>query len=142
MSLIYWIVRNDITDLISLTNTIVDQVITMSSDEEKVERNLPQWRSLISRLEAEYRRFESQFRLLPRFFASGYSYHIGEPMYKQKPETSREQDLDDEIQVIRKRLTLALQALVSAVSVIESRRGITEAESVTKLTELGELLWK
>ena len=140
VSHIYWIIRNDMVDLISLTNTIVDQVIIMSSDEEKVERNLPQWRSLISRLEAEYRRFEFQFRLLPRFFASGYSNHTSEPLYKQKSETSREQGLVDEIQVIRKRLTFALQALVSAVSVIESRRGIAEAESVTKLTELGELL--
>lgn len=141
VSHIYWIIHNDIVDLISLTNAIVDQVITMSSDEEKVERNLPQWRNLISRLEAEYRRFEFQFRLLPRFFASGYSNHIGEALYKQESETSREQqDLVDEIQVIRNRLTFALQALVSAVSVIESRRGIAEAESVTKLTELGEFL--
>ncbi|KAK5091736.1 hypothetical protein LTR05_001921 [Lithohypha guttulata] len=125
--------------MISMTNTIVDRIITMSSDENKVERNLPQWRNLISRLDTEYRQIELEFSIVPHFFASGYAYHPNEPLYKQDPNLSLKQGLKEEIAVIRKRLAFALQALVSAVSVIESRRGIAEAESVTKLTELASI---
>lgn len=137
---IYWIVRNDTLDMISLTNSFIDKAVELSNDENKLVKNLSRWRGMISFLEAEYRRFAQDIRTFPKFTRTGTAWHFSYPAYQMVPEVDKEHKfLTEEIRMVRLRLDSALTSLVSAVSVVESRRGIAEAESVTKLTELGML---
>jgi hypothetical protein len=138
---IFHIPYNDLQDFFRIVDRFLDLIAVSSTDEAAVQRYLPQWRSLLDILERELRYFEETVPVFATFLQSISTLdaipsrlpagHAPDSAEKLLP------TMMTKIATTQSRLRQSFQALVASVSILESRRGIAEAESVTKLTELG-----
>ena len=131
VSSIFVIVHYDTLDFLRSIEDFLDGALAASNDEVSLERNIQLWRKLIhvSAVELGYLSKE-----IPQFVE-----YVCRPSGIQDSRQIKSISLNlvEEIHRVQKRLDKTFHALVSSMSVVESRRGIAEAESVTKLTELG-----
>ena len=138
---IFHIPYNDLQDFFRIVDRFLDLIAVSSTDEAAVQRYLPQWRSLLDILERELRYFEETVPIFATFLQSistldGTSSRLP-PLYAPDNAEKLLPTMMTKIATTQSRLRQSFQALVASVSILESRRGIAEAESVTKLTELG-----
>lgn len=108
-------------------------------DDTLIQQRLVHWRLLLERFGTELQQLEDSLRRFAGFInASAFSYkHI-----KENPEKSilsvakLLEDSVSQINALRQHTTRSHKSLMANMSIVESKRGIAEAESVTKLTEL------
>jgi hypothetical protein len=138
---IFHIPYNDLQDFFRIVDGFLDLIAASSTDEVAVQRYLPQWRSLLDILERELRYFEETVPIFANFLQSISTLDaMSSPSPSVHAPDNAERLLPTmvtKITTTQQRLRQSFQALVASVSILESRRGIAEAESVTKLTELG-----
>jgi hypothetical protein len=135
------ILHNDLQDFFRTVDRFLDLIAAPSTDDADFQRYLPQWRSLLDILERELRYFEETVPIFGGFLRSISIPDAMSPrlpsMYA--PDTAEKllPTMMTKIATTQKRLRQSFHTLVASVSILENRRGIAEAENVTKLTELG-----
>jgi hypothetical protein len=142
-SAIFNILQNDTMDFIQTVETFLERIEANFSNETVVQENLSRWRSCLLRIGAELRYLERSFPKLAGFLTSGSGQQC--PAAQGQAQDYKIYDIQShllpdivaEISRLEIRIKNSLQDLVSVISLIESRKGIAEAESITKLTELG-----
>ena len=136
------IVHNDTEDFFQIVEWFLDKIAVLSTDDAIVQRRLLQWRNLLEILDQELRYYEASIPRLAKFLTSRSAWNSD----SQHIQTGDIYDIEgvllphirSRISQTQTRLRISLQALVASVSILESRRGIAEAETVTRLTELGK----
>lgn len=138
---IFHIPYNDLQDFFRIVDGFLDLIAVSSTNEAAVQRYLPQWRSLLDILERELRYFEETVPIFATFLQSISTLDAMPsrlpPVHAPDSAEKLLPTMMTKIATTQSRLRQSFQALVASVSILESRRGIAEAESVTKLTELG-----
>lgn len=137
ISTVFLVIHCDTKDFLQFVESFVDNVHRLAEDEFSLQRNIAIWRKLNNVLGAELRALTKS---IPPFidYLCGPASDKGKASDRHSVRDASEKLLE-EILRIEKRLDKLFHVLVSSLSIIESRRGIAEAESVTKLTELGKL---
>jgi hypothetical protein len=142
-SAIFNILQNDTMDFIQTVESFLEQVEANFSKETVVQENLSLWRSRMLRIGTELRYLERSFPKLAGFLTSvsGWQCPTAQGQYEGNKiydiQSHLLPDIVAEISRLETRIKNSLQDLVSVISLIESKKGIVEAESITKLTELG-----
>lgn len=133
---IFEIIHADTLDFLLSIETFLDSVLSNSDNEAVLENNIRVWRSLLNITAMQLRYLTQQIPKLTEFLAepSDHGHHQDDHPSKM----SSQQQLVRDISRVQERLDKTLITLVSSLSVVESRRAIVEAESVSKLTELGK----
>ncbi|KAK0622762.1 hypothetical protein B0T14DRAFT_152819 [Immersiella caudata] len=129
------IIHRDTTALLVHLSHILDQIRTGTLDERQMQDSLSHWRTLLSRAQSELPTLASS---LHEFFL--FPYHQS-PVPLQPPPslTASLSDLESRIRSLSARATQTHTSLLSEMSLLSSRRSISEAESVSRLTELAFL---
>ncbi|KAL9599900.1 MAG: hypothetical protein Q9219_003533 [cf. Caloplaca sp. 3 TL-2023] len=112
----------------------IDLTLTQMNDnllnDELLQQSINYWRRILNRFETELRRMETSIPNFVRYVLDGdpTSNHptSGEYLTKYILQTQK----------VQERIRITYASLMTAMSLVESKRGISEAESVTKLTEL------
>ena len=133
---IFEIIHADTMDFLLSIETFLDNILSNSDSEVVLENNIRIWRSLLNITGGELRYLTQQIPKFTEFLVESSSRAHDQDHNPSK--TSSQQQLLREISRIQERLDKTLITLVSSLSVVESRRAIVEAESISKLTELGE----
>lgn len=133
---IFEIIHADTLDFLLSIETFLDSVLSNSDNEAVLENNIRVWRSLLNITALELRYLTQQIPKPTEFLAE--PSHRGHHQDDHPSKMSSQQQLVREVSRVQERLDKTLITLVSSLSVVESRRAIVEAESVSKLTELGK----
>ncbi|KFG85934.1 hypothetical protein MANI_114355 [Metarhizium anisopliae] len=132
---LFQIVQQDMLGLLKLLNNVLQSITLEVLDDDIMEERLSIWRQLIARAQLELpeirRAMEKTFTFLQatdaeRADASGQSGVAPKEW----------QDLFMQIEDLMRKLQAASISLTSNMSLLDSRRSIAEAHSITKLTEL------
>ena len=110
-------------------------------DESRLQAQIDYWRKILNQFETELRRAETSLRQFAAFIPTFERTEAVQFEQAVGPQPTRElfdQCLND-IESVKQRTESAYRSLISTMSLVESKRGIAEAESVTKLTELAFL---
>ena len=121
------IIRQDIRDSFHLMATTLEEITLLSMDDFLLQENLSSWRTLMNRMQTEVQTLIQNFH---KFLKEIYPDKI--------PDDLRilNQDLQTEGEDLMKKIARCHSGLRADMSLLESRRGIAEAESVARLTEL------
>lgn len=126
---LYHIIQQDSINLISHLHKTLDEINVDMISDAKMEDRVVMWRQIIARAQLELPELK---RSIMAFFTFTQLLDArgGSGMWIEFEELSTE--IDDMI----KRLQTASSSLTSNMALLDSRRSIAEAQSVTKLTEL------
>ena len=108
-------------------------------DDSLIQQRLVRWRHLLERFGTELQQLEDSLRNFAVFINSSGPHHT---IKTRNPETHSSpikkllEDSVSQINSVRQLTTRSHKSLMANMSIVESKRGIAEAESVTKLTEL------
>ena len=110
-------------------------------DDTLIQQRLLRWRLLLERFTTELQQLEVSLRRFASFIdTSGSSYGSKNEYPDRRTSTpSVEKLLEESVSQIKSlylRTNRSHKSLIANISIVESKRGIAEAESVTKLTEL------
>ncbi|KAK0654796.1 hypothetical protein B0T16DRAFT_383824 [Cercophora newfieldiana] len=130
---VFQMIRQDTIVFLRHVGNILDEISTGSTDERMMQEQLGHWRSLLGRLQSEFPVFE---RSLGEFFAFPYQGDNGQGAPPPPQLTASLQQLREEISAMNQRSQRTRESLLAEMSLLESKRGIEEAESVARLTEL------
>lgn len=127
------VVQQDTVVLLEHINEVLDQISTGSMDDSMMQEQLGHWRTVLSRLQSELPALEKS---MGEFFAFPYvnSDHDGDP---ERPHPVVLRELQAVTISMTERCHRVQESLRAEMSLLESKRGIEEAESVSRLTELG-----
>lgn len=130
---VFHVVRLDTVVFLEHIDRVLDQITAGSRDERMMQEQLGYWRTLLGRFQSELPALDKSIR---GFFMFPYQDLDGEPpqelmaaLSKLQADTTARADKCESLQ----------QALRADMSLLESKRGIEEAESVSRLTELAFL---
>ena len=134
---VFQMVRQDTVTLLGHIHHVLDRIGSGSMDERMMQEQLGHWRSVLGRLQADLPALEES---MGRFFAFPYSSDPeAGPRAPPPPLTEALQKLRADISAMTDRCHKAQESLRAEMSLLESKRGIQEAESVARLTELAFL---
>jgi hypothetical protein len=121
------IIHQDIQDSFHLMTTVLEEITLLSTDDFLLQENLSSWRTLMNRMQSEVQTLIQNFH---KFLKEIYPDEI--------PDDVRilNQNLQTEGEDLMKKIARCHSGLRADMSLLESRRGIAEAESVARLTEL------
>ena len=108
-------------------------------DDTLIQQRLIHWRLLLERFETELQQLEDSLRRFAGFIeASGLPHqnHKENQDRSTSPVGKLLRDCIFQINSLRQHTKQSHKSLMANMSIVESKRGIAEAESVTKLTEL------
>lgn len=141
----FQIVFRDSFNLLKVLNDSLDEINLEILDDVKMEERLTMWRQLITRAQLELPDLKlstSQFVSFLQSLDPLNSDHSGENSH-EAPDSTEPQTLSQqleefclEIDGMMLRLQAASSSLTSNMALLDSRRSISEAQAVTKLTEL------
>ncbi|KAK3314391.1 hypothetical protein B0H66DRAFT_376982 [Apodospora peruviana] len=124
------VVRHDTEVLLEHIGGVLDQINRGAGNERMMQEQLEHWRTVLSQLQSELPALE---RSMGEFFH--FPYNDAKP--KQPPQlTAVLGKLQNDTAAITQRCQDVQQSLRAEMSLLESKRGIEEAESVSRLTEL------
>ena len=139
IELLFTIIHMDILDFLRSVGSILVEIRQKTLDDILLQKNLLHWRSYLDFVETE---LESLNRSL-QSFACFILQPKDSTSYRSDTEPSAAKSLVNsslsEISALRLRIAQSYKSLLASISIVESKRGISEAESVTKLTELAFL---
>ena len=136
---LFKIVQNDTANTLWHMDLALQQIGRHILDETLIQQRLVHWRLVLERFGNELQQLEESLRRFAEFISgSGTSYdhnHNGHDRHNSQVEKLLESNVS-QIKSLRQRTTRSYKSLMANMSIVESKRGIAEAESVTKLTEL------
>lgn len=133
------IVIFDTLRMLRLIDTALTKIDLGMLDDALVQVHIDDWRGVLHRFEVELRSMETSIPGFVDFTLVSRKQKHGTDSAARKSTMSFEGLLDRfqrEVAVAQKRTKITYRSLMTTMSLIESKRGISEAESVTKLTEL------
>ena len=141
LDFLFAIVQKDTLNTLQLMDEALTQIGRDILDDSLIQQRLMKWRLLLGRFDAELRSLERSLSKFAVFIAPLKSSSNDNDEVDTTPSSSplvadllREGKI--EIANLRHRATSSYQSLMANMSIVESKRGIAEAEGVTKLTEL------
>ncbi|KAL2064923.1 hypothetical protein VTL71DRAFT_4063 [Oculimacula yallundae] len=136
---LFGIVRRDVAEFLKLLDGILDGIILDILDDSKMEDQLAIWRQILTRAQLE----------LPQMRRSMIKFFTFLPLPDMSSDTDDWrvaitddpdfQSLISDIDESLKRLNSVSSSLTSNMALLDSRRSIEEAQSITRLTELAFL---
>ena len=136
---LFTIIQNDTANTLWHMNLALQKVGRHILDETLIQQRLVHWRFLLERFGDELKQLEESLRQFADFISgSGTSNnhnYDGHNKHGSQVEKLLESNVS-QIKSLRQRTTRSYKSLMANMSIVESKRGIAEAESVTKLTEL------
>ena len=136
---LYEIVWRDIEGILRILQDILDAIDTEILDDDKMEARLAIWRQILTRAQLELPQLKNSVAqfftfLLPK----DHSLHSDVPGKAAATNPGVQQCLGA-IDEMLLRLQSATSSLTSNMALLDSRRSIAEAQSITRLTELAFL---
>lgn len=128
---LFTIIHSDILNMLHLMDLALSQIGHQMLNETSIQQRLVHWRNLLEKFDTKLNRLEVS---LPNSmsFLEGFDYGFHDfPAFK-----ARTTQCTITITRLQQRTEQINKLLMANMSMIESKRGIAEAESVTKLTEL------
>ncbi|KAH6843494.1 hypothetical protein B0I37DRAFT_218904 [Chaetomium sp. MPI-CAGE-AT-0009] len=127
---VFKLVRQDTVIFLEHVDRVLDQISAGSTDETLVQEQLGHWRALLGRFQSQLPALERSIR---RFFAFPYTSDDREPPLELATALAT---VEVELTRTTAKCEETQRALRAEMSLLESKRGIEEAESVSRLTEL------
>lgn len=132
---LFSIMESDTLQVLRLIRESLHKIDNGTMDDVLLQQNLHSWRALISKMRAVIPDLRDSLRGFLSF-TDGHLVPLPNQLLVSSALTRRLDKLDLELSSV---LTLAIdtqRALSTNISIIDSKRGIAEAEAVTRLTEL------
>lgn len=120
------IIRQDIIDSFALMGTTLEGIHAASMDDFMMQKNLSYWRILIKRMQNEVENLTAN---LKTFVKETGIRHTADAQ-------GLVDDVEKEAEKLMDKVRGTTSGLQADMSILESRRGIAQAEGVTRLTEL------
>lgn len=132
---LFHILEKDTTSLLKILHRTIDDMNSDILDDIKMEDRLALWRQLIIRAQNELPELK---RSIKGFFSFFEEQDCAPPVNAEEKKNvlGELQELLKQIDDMRRKLSTASASLTSNMALLESKRSIAEAQSVTKLTEL------
>ena len=136
---LFTVIQNDTANTLWHMDLALQEIGQHTLDETLIQQRLVHWRLLLERFGNELQQLEDSLCRFAEFIGGSGTpyYHIddGSNRHKSQVEKLLESSVS-QIKSLRQRTTRSHKSLMANMSIVESKRGIAEAESVTKLTEL------
>ena len=136
---LFAIIQNDTVNTLRHMELALQEIGQHILDDTLIQQRLVHWRLLLERFGNELQLLEDSLRRFANFInASEHSHNSNEDspdLHDSQVEKLLEESVS-QINSLRQRTTRSHKSLMANMSIVESKRGIAEAESVTKLTEL------
>ena len=133
---VFHMVRQDTVSLLGRVRYVLGQISNGSMDKQKMQEQLEHWQAVLGRLLME---LPALGESIGRFFAFPYAESGDENASPPRQLTEGVRSLVVEITSMMENCNRAQESLRAEMSLLESKRGIQEAESVARLTELAFL---
>ncbi len=136
---LFAIVQNDTVDTLRHMELALQEIGQHILDDTLIQQRLVHWRLLLERFGTELQQLEDSLRRLAEFIATSGLPHQNHEENQDRPTSPVRKLLRDcvsQINSLRQHTKQSHKSLMANMSIVESKRGIAEAESVTKLTEL------
>ena len=124
------VVYKDTLGFLRLVTDVLREVGFRSTDDDDLRRNLSHWRNTLNRLQVEIADLRASIESFVMFLEQRVRYHVS----TKAPFVF---ELQTTLANANQSVALAYSALRADVALVDSRRGIEQAGSVAKLTELG-----
>ena len=139
LEFLFAIIQNDTMNTLRHMDIALQDIGQLILDDTLIQQRLLHWRLLLERFETELQQLEVSLRGFANFIDI-YRVPRGsdnEQLDERTPSVEKllEQGVS-QIRSLRQRTNRSHKSLMANMSIVESKRGIAEAESVTKLTEL------
>ena len=110
-------------------------------DESRLQAEIDHWRKILNQFETKLRHMESSIRQFSTFISTFNKPELIKSEKAIGPKSTKElfEQCLSNIASVKQRTEGSYRSLITTMSLVESKRGIAEAESVTKLTELAFL---
>ena len=135
LTCLFAIAEQDTSDVLGLMSSALSDFSHDILDDTLIQGRLIHWRHLLERFDTELTRMEDNFRPFASFVSIFGDLNHDRTDNRSSVEAKLDRTLTH-ISRLRKRTRQSYQSLMANMSIFESKRGIAEAESVTKLTEL------
>ncbi|RAR04102.1 mg2+ transporter -like zinc transport protein [Stemphylium lycopersici] len=133
---VFRIIHDDTNSLMDVIEDSLQRIRSDTLDEALLEQRIAFWRKLIHNLNSGLTELDQQLRAFVHFMDDLDSVYFSD---SQRGELPSEQLARDTRQTLRSCLGLlerSSMALLTEIQIVDSRRSIAEAESISKLTEL------
>ena len=145
LDLLFNIITSDTIESLKLVDSALSEIDHHMLDDAKLEENLPHWRAMIDRFGSELRQTRHSLITFANFLLQANltsEAAVSEAASASIDISPRDMNLSNvlvQIASLQKRTLTTYKLLTANVSLVESKRGIAEAESVSRLTELAFL---
>ena len=141
LNLLFNIIHQDIMEVVHLMNLALSEISYDILDDSTIQQRLLHWRHLLDRFERELSQLQDSLQAFATFLLPPPIPRSAHPDKdsEDNPINSQLKASLKQISDLRQRTTKSYKSLTANISIVESKRGIAEAESVTKLTELAFL---
>ena len=136
---LFAIVQNDTVNTLKHMESALQEIGQHIIDDTLIQQRLVHWRLLLERFGNELQLLEDSLRRFADFINASESSRKDneDSQVKHNPKVKKLlEEIVLQINSLRQRTTRSYKSLMANMSIVESKRGIMEAESVTKLTEL------
>lgn len=136
---LFAIVQNDTVNTLKHMELALQEIGQHIIDDTLIQQRLVHWRLLLERFGNELQLLEDSLRRFADFIIASESSRKDneDSQIKHNPKVKKSlEEIVLQINSLRQRTTRSYKSLMANMSIVESKRGIMEAESVTKLTEL------
>jgi Mg2+ and Co2+ transporter CorA len=131
---LFAIAQRDTLNVLRLMDLALKEIGQHILDDTLIQQRLIHWRHLLERFDTELQQLEDSLRRFATFIGQ-----VGRPDANGGARSATDHLLQDcvaQILILGQRTKSSYTSLMANMSIVESKRGIAEAESVTKLTEL------
>lgn len=128
---LFAIIQSDTLNMLHLMDLALSEIGRHMLNDTFIQHRLVHWRHLLQKFDTELNRLENSLRGFSRFITSSRSGSRDFASIK-----ARTMQCTTEIAHLKQRTERTNKSLMANMSIIESKRAIAEAESITKLTEL------
>ena len=139
LEFLFAIIHNDTMNTLRHMDLALQDIGQLILDDTLIQQRLLHWRLLLERFATELQQMEVSLRRFASFIDTSRSSDGSNDEYPDRRTPSVEKLLEESVSQIKslhQRTNRSHKSLMANMSIVESKRGIAEAESVTKLTEL------
>ena len=131
---LFAIAQRDTLNVLHIMNLALKEIGEQILDDMLIQQRVVHWRHLLERFDTELQQLEDSLRRFAKFIET-----LNLPNTNGGANSGTSHLLEDcitQMSTVGRRTKKSYTSLMANMSIIESKRGIAEAESVTKLTEL------
>ena len=139
MSCLFSMILDDTNDLLDSMNSALTRLASEVLDDTKIQDNIVDWRRSLQRFERELMELQTSLKSIEAYHTRMLVSGVYGKIKENGSTKGKLQQCLEEISVLRERSRKASKSIMTSISIVESKRGIAEAEIVTKLTELAFL---